>query len=274
MNAEKVTIIRAPHGPDNPYFQMLRASAQDSRLSFEARGVLTYLLSKPGNWKLHPSDLMREGGCGRDRVKRILKELKDLGYLVATEDKQPKGERGKFTAWNYVLYEQPQIKSPFTEKPSTDKPSTENPLHTEDRDVQKIELQEKHTDAPAAVSSATQGDKPKRTRTEKQQKLDAMKNALADAFGLPHHTVTNTKWKEFGKAGAELILVGATPEDMMPLYQWSKTQWWGKNGFTSIAMAKHWPEFVKARKNEQKTSAMNMPSPTLALEKSMYGGES
>ena len=86
-------------------------------------------------------------------------------------------------------------------------------------------------------------EKSKRKRSEKQLALDGIKDALADAFGLRHALVTPTKWNEFGRAGKELLAVGATPEEMTPLFKWCAAQDWP--GFSSIAMAKHYADFKK-----------------------------
>ena len=42
------------------------AVAEDKRLSFEARGVLCYLLAKPNNWQVQISDIKKQGNFGRD----------------------------------------------------------------------------------------------------------------------------------------------------------------------------------------------------------------
>jgi hypothetical protein len=78
------TIIRASHGKQNPYFQMLRTTAQDSRLSFESRGLIAYLLSKPDHWEINKDDLMREGDIGRTKMKRIIDELTQARYMTMT----------------------------------------------------------------------------------------------------------------------------------------------------------------------------------------------
>ena len=45
--------------------------AEDERLSFEALGLLTYLLSRPDNWSVQVKQLCNRGGCGRDKTRRI-----------------------------------------------------------------------------------------------------------------------------------------------------------------------------------------------------------
>ena len=126
----RVTIIRALHSKENPYFMMLRDTAQDPRLTFEERGMLAYLLSKPGDWEIKEADLQKVGNCGRDKVRKILDCLNEHGYLTKAHER----EKGKFTKNIYTLYE-----APFTENPSTVYPSTENPTLTEDREVQNTE---------------------------------------------------------------------------------------------------------------------------------------
>jgi len=133
--SEKTT-YRTPR--DKPYFSLNRATAQDENLSFEARGLLAYLLSKPDDWKVILSDVQHNGNIGRDKARRLLKELEDAGY-IKRED-QIVNPDGTFGNIPYRIYETKQ--QPCTENPSTVNPSTENPtLHntetTENRVTEK-----------------------------------------------------------------------------------------------------------------------------------------
>lgn len=56
------------------------STAQDARLSFRARGVLTYLLSKPPGWKVDAARIAKDGAEGRDAVEKALRELRQAGY--------------------------------------------------------------------------------------------------------------------------------------------------------------------------------------------------
>jgi DnaD/phage-associated family protein len=143
------TIIRAPRDKAHPYFSLRIKTAQDTRLSFEARGALIYLLSKPGNWEIQVPDLMREGHCGRDRALRILKELREAGYLKKEE--QTRNEQQQFNPVVLVLleipstenpvtaHEEPSTENPLTDGPPTGEPPTENPDHTYKRDSTNLE---------------------------------------------------------------------------------------------------------------------------------------
>jgi hypothetical protein len=142
--SDRINVIRAPRDSEHAYLAISRALTQDRRLSFEARGVLAYLLSKPSDWIVRIQDLQKEGGCGRDRIYRILKELRDAGYLHRDQERQP---NGLFIWGPYRVYEQPftdkadmvaqqqDASQPFTENtevepytplPYTVKPYTDN----------------------------------------------------------------------------------------------------------------------------------------------------
>lgn len=72
--------------------------ANDSRLSFEARGLLCYLLAKPGDWQVHVNGIRAAGRIGRDKTYRILQELAEAGYL----ERIPKrGAHGRFASYDY-----------------------------------------------------------------------------------------------------------------------------------------------------------------------------
>lgn len=117
---------------------------QDNNLSFEARGMAASLLSRPEDWVINVSALMAEGGIGRDKVKKIIQELVDNGYMYKAQDRSSGGKFGKNIL--YISDEKDFLKEeaekmeqeyeetkdkctlqPLTEKPLTDLPSTANP---------------------------------------------------------------------------------------------------------------------------------------------------
>lgn len=115
-----MSIIRTPK--QRNYVSVCNELAQDSRLSFEARGVMLYLLSKPPDWEVQFSDIERQGNFGRERRKRILAELEKAGYFT----REMKRQKGKFE-YDYQVHETPQTQQPSTGEPRTGYPSTVEP---------------------------------------------------------------------------------------------------------------------------------------------------
>lgn len=115
-----MTIIKLAHR-DTHYVTIRRETVQDETLSWEARGMLAYLLSKPLDWTVRPSQLQQ--GCGRDKVYSILRELSEHGYVARTDKRDA---NGRVLEVEYVVYEAAENPLPFPEKPYTVNPNTEN----------------------------------------------------------------------------------------------------------------------------------------------------
>ncbi|MCK5612121.1 hypothetical protein KAR91_60175, partial [Candidatus Pacearchaeota archaeon] len=66
---------------EQKYFVASNVLFNDKRLSWEARGIMAYLLSKPDGWQCHNYDLVNQSAAGKHVVQRVLKELKEFGYV-------------------------------------------------------------------------------------------------------------------------------------------------------------------------------------------------
>ena len=97
--------------------------AESNPMSWEATGLLIYLLSKPDNWQVSIAALTNIGKCGKNKIESILKELKRLGYVV--------GKRHSSGKYNYYVYDTPQTPQ-SNPKPENQveakKPKPENPV--------------------------------------------------------------------------------------------------------------------------------------------------
>ena len=52
----------------------------DGRLTFEALGLLVYLLSRPDHWQVQLEHLRQRGGLGREKGQALMRELIECGY--------------------------------------------------------------------------------------------------------------------------------------------------------------------------------------------------
>jgi hypothetical protein len=162
------TIIRTYHDQSNPFAQISRRALQNKDLSWEARGVLSYLLSKPGDWETRFTDLVRQGPGQATRMRRILKELQTAGYVVRKRYHDKAGH----WQWETLVYENPEdaasasADAPYAGLPHMVNPHVGEP-HTVNLNIYKQEnrtnkdLTNKEgtdhpsgTDAPDGVGSA------------------------------------------------------------------------------------------------------------------------
>ena len=90
---------------DKNFVVMDKTGLEDERLSFKAKGLLAYLLSKPDNWYCYDKHLAKVGPDGKTAVNSGLKELKKYGYL---EKKPIRGKDGKIQEWESIIREVPK----------------------------------------------------------------------------------------------------------------------------------------------------------------------
>lgn len=72
----------------------------DHSLSWKARGLLIFLLSKPDHWTTSAAHLTNMGPDGRDSVRTGLQELEARGYLVRARRQDSRG-RWSTVTWVY-----------------------------------------------------------------------------------------------------------------------------------------------------------------------------
>lgn len=117
-------IIRIQKRAD-PFARVPKVMLNDKRLSWKAKGILSYLLSKPNNWTVQSHDIFNHGTDGRDAIQAAFKELRDCGYAVLGRERNDDGTLSG-TFWTVSDSPQPteNLKTRLTVKPSDGKAST------------------------------------------------------------------------------------------------------------------------------------------------------
>ena len=113
---------------DSNYVVIPNGLAQHRGISFELRGFLLYILSKPTHWKISIKDIQNEGGIGRDKVYKLINEGMKSGYIRRIQEI----DGNKFQDVEYEVFPLPD----FTEAYFTDTSNTE---HIKERDIEKKE---------------------------------------------------------------------------------------------------------------------------------------
>lgn len=74
------------------YVVINKTAFEDKSLSFKAKGIFGYLMSKPDNWTTNIKDLQKNSADGRDSIYAGLKELREHGYLIKIAKRNLKGQ--------------------------------------------------------------------------------------------------------------------------------------------------------------------------------------
>ncbi|GIW49172.1 MAG: replication protein [Caloramator sp.] len=98
-----MAIFRVQKSKENPYIMINKFGIFDNRLSFKAKGILVYMLSRPDDWQFYESEILKHTSDGKDSLKNGIKELIKYGYIVRHE----KRELGRFAGYEYIVYEMP-----------------------------------------------------------------------------------------------------------------------------------------------------------------------
>ena len=119
------------------YTVMSNHHLRNKELSLKAKGLLSQMLSLPEDWDYTLAGLSLINRESIDAIRTAVWELEKAGYITR---RQGRDEKGKMTAIEYTIYEQPQppgldypvlenptAANPILENPTTDNPTSENP---------------------------------------------------------------------------------------------------------------------------------------------------
>ena len=114
------------------YTVMSNHHLRNKELSLKAKGLLSQMLSLPEDWDYTLAGLSLINRESIDAIRTAVWELEKAGYITR---RQGRDEKGKMTAIEYTIYEQPQ-------PPALDCPVLENPTQL-NKDIQKTNLSKK-----------------------------------------------------------------------------------------------------------------------------------
>lgn len=117
-----MAVIRVHKTKD--YTVMSNSHFRERAMSLKAKGLLSQMMSLPDDWDYSIMGLTTLSKDGKDSVMSALNELEQFGYLRRT---RLTDEKGKFTGYDYDIFEEPQRENPYAENPNTDNPNAENP---------------------------------------------------------------------------------------------------------------------------------------------------
>lgn len=138
------------------YLIVDQAAVEDTRLSWAARGLLAYLLSRPDDWKVLVNDLRKRGDLGRDGIYRLLRELRNAGYVTFERTRDAKG---RMRGGTYIVSEVPRPDSPDVDAPDLVEPRPANARalpKTHEYEVPTTTTMQTSTNGPSKRNRPTQ----------------------------------------------------------------------------------------------------------------------
>ena len=184
------------------YTVMSNHHLRNKELSLKAKGLLSQMLSLPEDWDYTLAGLSYINRESIDAIRTAIWELEKAGYITR---RQGRDEKGKMTAIEYTIYEQPQppqlenpilenptAGKPILENPTTDNPTLENPTQL-NKDIQRTDLPKKeksNTDLSSthsipihSLNPLPYGDTaaaPERKRTERNDAYRVYEEIIKD----------------------------------------------------------------------------------------------
>jgi len=218
------------------YVALPNSVTEDHRLSFKALGVLTYLLSRPDDWRPNYMQLMSTHTDGEHSVRAALTELEEAGYYKREKVRHPDGTFGWLTtvfevpgAWNPGAGESASVESPDLDSPVLGNPGLVPPGSTNDGEPMTENPREEE-----AYASPSPGLRSVR-------RPNPVWDSLNGHFGAP---MTAPERARRGKTTKELVEVGATPEEIDAAVKRHK-RIWPKVTCTERSIVAHWTELTK-----------------------------
>ena len=171
------------------YTVMSNHHLRNKELTLKAKGLLSQMLSLPEDWDYTLAGLSHINRESIDAIRTAVLELEKAGYILR---RQGRDEKGKMTAIEYTIYEQPQPMlenpipgKPMLENPTTDNPTSENPTQlNKDRSRTNLSKKEKSiTDLSSTDSFPILSPDPSPCRAAPERKgTEAFKQSAVDIY--------------------------------------------------------------------------------------------
>ena len=222
----KLAIIKT-RKKENPFIQIDKTGLNDKRLTWAAKGLLTYLIGLPEDWEIILEHLKNQSADKRDATRNALNNLREFGYCHYFEIR----EKGKVQETIYLVYETPMLSeeaendieveenqkifykavkpkkpkvSPKTDFPETVKPETENPTLLIKEDTNNKDTNNKKTPKGDYPLSLEEKEMLAAAKT-KAVKNTFIQKAMTKSFGSSENFLIEVVYPSLNKYGFEKV---------------------------------------------------------------------
>jgi len=181
------TIYRVVKSSENPYVMIDRRPIDNPALSYKAKGILTYLMSRPDGWEVSVADLINHATDGEDSVRSGLKELRVAGHMKYTKMR----EKGRITGWLIEVYELPHSDFQHVVIPDVGKQDKENPTQV------------------ISNSNRTERNKKERLKDDDEEKNSSSSESESSSSISERAKIARAYWKEVSNENPPRVLSAA-----------------------------------------------------------------
>jgi hypothetical protein len=201
------------------YTVMSNHHLRNAALSLKAKGLLSQMLSLPAEWDYTLAGLSRINRESVDAIRTAVWELEKAGYVVR---RQGRDGKGKMTAIEYTIYEQPQnrdatphpkdqtcpmldypiLENPTSDNPISDNPTSENPtqLNKEVSNKENLNKDISNIDSVPILSPDPfpQAERRKRNGTAGMEAMEIYREIIRENIEYGHMIERHDKGKVDG----------------------------------------------------------------------------
>lgn len=99
------------HKKDRDFVTLDTHCLRNPKLKLAEKGLHSYLMQLPADWKINVADLATRSDDGKDYIAKLLNLLIKAGYVLRVK---VKGQRGRFSGYEYHVFERPEYREEFT----------------------------------------------------------------------------------------------------------------------------------------------------------------
>jgi len=183
-------------------FSIIPNDTINDSLSWGAKGLLTYLCSKPDDWSVSVQQLCNHSKLsskptGRDGTYTVINELISKGYMQRVQARTV----GQFANAEYIVSATPLTDSPHTDKADTAEPLTANPT-LQSKEIYKEQIDTKKVFIEAFDHFWLNMALPKRSKPASVKSFLNLAKSEPDAMAFANQLIQDTKTrfnnKQFG----------------------------------------------------------------------------
>jgi len=248
---------------ENQYTKISNTTLRSDDLSWEATGMLAYLLSHSNQFKISIASLARAKQNGMNATRRILKELREKGYIHFSGTE--KDDKGCWAGSIWDIFEEPQGVDPTlsgayqnrTENVENDvKTSTADnetadictavPRHALEGTIKELTIKKKQSkdirDESQKIEVAEIVEQPKTSR-QPNLWIEAWMNFM----GVNPEDLSKREWKAVHDANKEIKSMGQDIEALkLRMAQYSLSKTFKDMERTPNAIMRHWSRLGRA----------------------------